>query len=320
VAAFCHTHYGGVLTAAGRWPEADAALTDAVAQWTAHGAMFLRPGALARLAELRVRQGRLDDARRLLDGIDTDVDAARPLAALRLEEGEPAVAADILERALTDVDRHQAGAVPLLALLVEARVAQGRIDVAAAVAEDLAACATICPRPYVRGFAALASARVAAADGGDPSGHLRQAVAAFSRAHLPMELARARLALARAVQSSEPDLAVAEARAALVTFERLDAARDAAATSALLRSLGARPPSPARDDGALTKREREVLALLGAGLSNPEIATRLYISRKTVEHHVSNVLVKLGLRSRAEAAVYANRVEWGSTSGTSPIR
>ena len=111
---------------------------------------------------------------------------------------------------------------------------------------------------------------------------------------------------------------MAEARAALEAFERLQAARHADAAAAVLRSLGVRPTTGRSGGGLLTKREAEVLELLGHGLSNPEISDRLFISRKTVEHHVGNVLAKLGLRSRAEAAAYATRAKPGDRIGDLP--
>jgi DNA-binding NarL/FixJ family response regulator len=100
---------------------------------------------------------------------------------------------------------------------------------------------------------------------------------------------------------------VAEATGALAAFEELNAARNADAAAALLRRLGGPARTGPRRRTPLTRREEEVLDLLGHGLSNPEIADRLYISRKTVEHHVGRILTKLGLRSRAEAAAYAAR-------------
>ena len=59
--------------------------------------------------------------------------------------------------------------------------------------------------------------------------------------------------------------------------------------------------------GLLTDRELEVLRLLGDGLTNREIAERLFISPKTAEHHASRIYAKIGVTKRSEAAAYAAR-------------
>jgi DNA-binding NarL/FixJ family response regulator len=67
----------------------------------------------------------------------------------------------------------------------------------------------------------------------------------------------------------------------------------------------AKPPQPAGLLGELTDREREVLALVAEGLSNAEIAARLYVSPATAKTHVSRAMVKLGVRDRAQLVVIA---------------
>jgi DNA-binding NarL/FixJ family response regulator len=78
-----------------------------------------------------------------------------------------------------------------------------------------------------------------------------------------------------------------------------------------LRTLGTTGRRPVDDDRsgliALTDRERDVRAHLVEGRTNRQIAGTLYISEKTVSVHVSNILSKLGVRSRAEAAALARR-------------
>jgi DNA-binding NarL/FixJ family response regulator len=69
---------------------------------------------------------------------------------------------------------------------------------------------------------------------------------------------------------------------------------------------GLQPHSRATSDG-LTARETEVLRLIAQGLSNPEIAERLYISEATVKTHINNTFAKIGARHRAEAVRYAYR-------------
>jgi DNA-binding NarL/FixJ family response regulator len=115
------------------------------------------------------------------------------------------------------------------------------------------------------------------------------------------------LELARLESMADRSAAIAEASAALAIFQRIDSP-SADRAAALLEGMGqnvrvARPPVTPLD--VLSRREREVFDLLALGMSNPAIAQRLFITPKTAEHHVSSILSKLGLRSRAEVAAFA---------------
>jgi DNA-binding NarL/FixJ family response regulator len=313
VAAFCRAHYGGILTAAGRWKEAEFELLEAARHFE-RGMSARREAALVRLADLRVRQGRLDEATELLAGLEGHPDAVRPLAAIYLSQGETALARDLLERHTGEPDDvvPEVGEFtmvgPLLAMLVTVHLTAGDVDAAEQVSQRLYDVAQAQRGPFLRATAALARGRVFLATGRDEAQtFLREAVDTFGVAQLPMERAVARVDLATALVDRSPESAVAVARTALDDFERLDASRHADEAAALLRTLGVPVRTGRRGPDALTKREAEVLRLLGEGLSNPEIGDRLYITRKTAEHHVGRVLVKLGLRNRAEAAAYATR-------------
>jgi DNA-binding CsgD family transcriptional regulator/tetratricopeptide (TPR) repeat protein len=109
-------------------------------------------------------------------------------------------------------------------------------------------------------------------------------------------------------------------RAAHADLQRLGARSAAAIVARRLRERGVRglprgPRPPTRDNPAsLTRREAEVLALVTEGASNADIAARLYLSEKTVHHHVSAILRKLGVDSRGQAAAEAARR--GLTAGS----
>jgi len=130
------------------------------------------------------------------------------------------------------------------------------------------------------------------------AGRARAAAESFATAGAVYEAAQA-----LTLSDEEDDLLEA-----LATFDRLGAARPAALLRALLRERGAQsvPRAPRADAPAgphgLTGRQLQVLELVAEGLTNGQIAERLVISERTVDHHVAAVLRKLGVSGRAEAA------------------
>jgi DNA-binding CsgD family transcriptional regulator len=303
----CRTHYGGILVAIGRWAEAEAELLGAIRVFEG-GLRAARLLPLVRLAELRVRQGRFEEAERLLEGIEWHPAGRRALAAIALARGDPALAGELAGVCLEGADPADPACAPVLELLLDAQLARGDLGAAAGTLRRLAELAGSSSHGRAAAGAELAAGRLRAAEGdARATSHLRAALEGFSALDLPLEAARARLALAAALRAGAPDAAVAEARLALRAFERLGAVRDADRAAALLRDLGATGRVRPRRGGALTTRETEVLSVLAAGCSNAEIGERLFISRRTAEHHVASILAKLDVRSRAEAAAYAVR-------------
>lgn len=306
--ATCRAHYGGVLLAKGKWEHAERELLAAlrIGEEAGPGA---RQDALVWLAELRVRQGRSEEAETLINELADPAAGALPAARSKLQAGETAIAVALLEQRAADLAAPSPEQASILALLVEALIADDRLDFATDVLAALAGVAVELALDRTTALAEVARAHVASAAGRDDEAqsHLRAGLRLFTQLELPYEAAGARLACARFLASKKPAAAIVEARNAHAMFDRLGARSHADAAAALLRSLGAGGRTGPRAQGQLTQREQEVLQLIAAGLSNPEIAERLYISRKTASHHVSRILMKLGVRNRTEAAAYAAR-------------
>jgi DNA-binding NarL/FixJ family response regulator len=304
--SWCRSVYAGFLIATGQWHEAErtleSALEDAATLPDPNRAL-----ALVQLGDLRVRQGRFEEAELLLKGLEDRPAALAPMVELHVARGDLDLAAEKVERRLESVGEGVAAAETWLLL---ARVAHARSDAGAAAKATAAAAAAALAagRDDIAALVSVLDARIARLRGerGDTAA-LQSAIERFSELGLVLDEASARMELARALSPERPKTAIEQARAALAMFERLGAARHADETARLLRDLGAPGRQAPRSGSPLTRREQQVLDLLGKGFSNPQIAERLVISPRTAEHHVRNVLSKLDLRNRAEAAAYAVR-------------
>jgi len=305
--AMCRFSYASVLIAMGRWDEAEKELQVGIDGGGMAYPTYVTNHVITKLAELRVMQGRLAEAEELLAG-NEEASAVRAVASLRLAKGEADAAVRLIERRLSQIESDVVQSASLWSLLVDARLATGDVKGAAKAAAQLDEVATLTKRSACLASAKMALGLVALAKA-QPSAWamLDDARGRFIALEMPFHAARARLAVARALKDSDPNEAKETARGARADFERIGASREVAQAAELLRELGVGGGPGKRSMGLLSTREDEVLPLLAMGLSNADIGSRLFISPKTVEHHVGKILAKLGLKSRAAAAAYVTR-------------
>ena len=290
----CRTAYGGVLTRRGDWPSAEEELVSAVADLSSTRPALAAPAAV-RLGELRARQGDVAEARSLFEAALPMPQAVLALGELDLAAGDAEAAADAADRVLRNLgDAGVLDRFPALELLARARAAGGDAAGAAAAADDVERQAATLATPYMRGRARLVRADVLGAAGDHDAARqaAEDATDLFAQSSAPWEAARARLVLAAALRAlGRPDRAEAEERAAREAFALLGAR--------------AAPAAPAGE--RLSPREADILRLVARGMSDAQIAERLFLSPHTVHRHVANIRTKLRTPSRAAAVAHASR-------------
>lgn len=307
----CRAHYGGVLVLHGQWDLAESELV-AAGDILARTRPLAAVESMVRLGELRRRQGRAEEASEFFERSEPHPLAVVGLASLALDGGDAASAAEMLDDLLAMTPPASiTQRADTLELLVRARAVLADAPGAYAAAEALEAIATTVPTKPLRAMAASARATVATLDGshGEARRCLEEAVDGFDRAGLPYEAECARIELARALSRLQRgDAAEKHARRAATRLRALGALYAAQQAEQAIRLRdGPTFNNSTSPLVALSPREIEVLRLLAEGLSDREIGQRLTISVHTAHRHVSNILTKLGMPTRAAAAALAGR-------------
>lgn len=258
-------------------------LDEALALATAAGSSTVVATAASFRAQAALELGEVDGALALLDASDSQDAETMPARLLGAARAEVEIARGNPDEALAIVDR-----------LV--RCAPGRDE------------ATVVPRlEHLRGAALARAGRHAEACA--ILDEAAQAAAALGQRGLHWRILASHAGAAWLHgRVAEAESIAARARAAIESLAQEVPAGDA--REAFVRAAVARVPRPrrrrrARAPDELTKREREIVSLIVAGLPNRGIAKQLHISERTVERHVENVLAKLGFSSRVQVAVWA---------------
>jgi DNA-binding CsgD family transcriptional regulator len=296
----CLVHRAEIMQLHGAWTDALAEARRAADRFE-HTASLSGAGlALYQQGEVHRLRGEMQPAETAYrDASHRGVDPQPGLALLRLAQGNPRAAATAMRRLVGEAGEPMQRA-RLLPAHVEIMLAAGDREAARRACAELGELAAGQEHGMLVALAAYAKGAVRLADGdaGAALAALRRAARAWQELGVPYQVARARVLVGLACRAlGDEDAAVLELDAARAAFAQLGAAPDLAALDAL-----AEAPAAA---GGLTPRELEVLRLVAAGWTNKAIASELVLSERTVERHVSNILAKLGVSSRAGATAHA---------------
>ncbi|GHF84122.1 AAA family ATPase [Streptomyces filamentosus] len=324
------------LHSLGRWDEAR---TEAELLLSSITSTKPRGSAHLRLAQIAVARGETATALRHLDEASAVYGTRDPVPQYTLPLTGTAVAAAAAEGRLADVrarlaEAAEAGFPPgthrygwplvLAAVTAEAdsrglpAAEEGRAEALAVLRRCVRALAA--PAPVWTAHATQVTEELARAEGRETSARWAEVVEAWTpldRPH-PLALARHRLAdvlLAEGGRREEATVLLRQAHATAVALGARPLREDAELLAARARipladapAAGVPEPDPEADVFGLTPREQDVLGLVAAGRTNRQIAEELFISPKTASVHVSNILAKLGVSGRGEAAAMAHRL------------
>jgi DNA-binding CsgD family transcriptional regulator len=299
--SICLVHRAEVRRSHGEW---SAALEDAcrACEREARGSRKPPGAALYQRGEIHRLRGEHTEAEEAYRAASqVGYDPQPGLALLRMAQGQVDAACAAMHTVLHTTTR-ESRRVGLLPSCVEVMLAAGEIGEARDAWRELRELSDALDADALRASAAEAEGAIALAEGRPDAalGPLRRAFEAWTHLDVPYDAARARVLIGLACHAlRDEETSRLELAAARAVFERLCARAD------LARIDRVNPPATSREGTKLSPRERQVLRLIADGGTNKAIAARLSVSERTVDRHVSNILVKLDVPSRAAAIAFA---------------